>query len=402
VATTTRRRRRRNLTLHYLPLFAPRPNLRRRRRTAKKNLISLHDLPVFTPRPRAWSKRTTTEINLILFDLALFAPSPHTRCRLLLLLLLLRSLQRGALAEARRTLSRSSSSSSTALELDALGRVPAAVSAVEVVLLDGRAGPGARVRRAGPLVAVGQLVDVAVQVDATAVEALAVLLAGTPLAVIVVGLIGTARGPAVVVAIVTVVAVVSVPLAIAVAVAVPVAVTVSLTVSLPITVAMLTVAVVTAVAVSLPVTVTIMVAIPLPVSVAVADGGGAALREQDVGRAGLAVVTLTFGHGMAALGLIRVVLGAAAPHGTGTAAMRALTSVTMAVGAVTAALALLLGLVILLLEAADVLLKGAPSGVVGADGLEGGHMSKSAPNLLVSVIDADGGLHPLHVRAEVL
>jgi hypothetical protein len=370
----------------------------RRRRTAKTNLLFFHDLPVFTPHPRARSKRAMTKINLILLDLALFAPSPHTRRRFLLL----GSLQRGALAEARRTLR--SSSSSTALKLDALGRVPAAVSAVEVVLLDGRAGPGARVRRAGPLVAVGQLVDVAVQVDATAVEALAVLLAGTPLAVIVVGLVGTARGPAVVVAIVTVVTVVSVPLAIAVAVAVPVAVTFSIAVSLPVTVTMLAVAVVTAVAVSLPVpvTVTIMVPVPLPVSVAVADGGRAALREQNVGRAGLAVVTLTLGHGMAALGLIRVVLGAAAPHGTGTAAMRALTSVTMAVGAVTAALALLLGLVVLLLEAADVLLKGAPSGVIGADGLEGGHMSKSAPNLLVSVINADGGFHPLHVRAEVL
>jgi hypothetical protein len=79
---------------------------------------------------------------------------------------------------------------------------------------------------------------------------------------------------------------------------------------------------------------------------------------------------------MAALSLIGIVLGrAAAPHRTGTAAMRSLTSVTVAVGAVTTTLALLLGIVVLLLEAADVFLKGTASGLVGAYSLEGGNMS---------------------------
>jgi hypothetical protein len=277
------------------------------------------------------------------------------------------------------------------LELDPLGGV--LVAPVEVVLL-GRAGAGARVRRAGPLVAVGQLVDVALQ-DAAAVDALAVLLAGAPLAVVVVGVVRA--GTAVVI---SVVAVVAVSVTLALTVPVPVAVSLSIALPVPVPVTMIAIAVIAPIAFS----VTVVVAIPIPLAVpfAVADGGRPAIRKQDIGGAGLAIVTLALGDGMAALRLIRVVLWAAAPHRTGTAAMRSLTSVTITIRAVTAALALPLGILLLLLEASDVLLECAPPGLIGAYSLERGHVSQSAPDLLISVIEANRGLHPFHVRTEVL
>jgi hypothetical protein len=299
-------------------------------------------------------------------------------------------MERRALAAARGTvggatadgaLAAATTAAAATLELDALGGVPGAVAAVVVVLFGG-AGPRARVGGAGPLVAVGQLVDVAVE-DAAAVEALAVFFAGAAFAVVVVGLVGTARRAAVIVPVVAiaVVTVVTVTVTFAVpslAVRSPLAIAVSVT--LPVAVTMVTVAVVAAVTLSIAVTITVMVAVAIPVSFArVAHRGRAAsgrpaVREQDVGCAGLAVVTFALGHGMAALSLIGILLNrAAAPHRTGTAAMRSLTSVTIAVWAVTAA-TLLLGLVFLLLKPADVLLEGAPPGLVGAYSLEGGNV----------------------------
>jgi hypothetical protein len=76
--------------------------------------------------------------------------------------------------------------------------------------------------------------------------------------------------------------------------------------------------------------------------------------------------------------------------------MRSLTSVTIDIWAVTAALALFL-LVILLLEATDVLLKRTSPSLLGAHGLESGHVRKPAADLLVSIIHADWGIHAFHV-----
>jgi hypothetical protein len=299
--------------------------------------------------------------------------------------------QRGPLAAAGRAVGIAT------VELDSLGGV--LVAPLEVVLL-GRPGAGARVRRAGPLVAVGQLVDVALQ-DAAAVDALAVLLAGAPLTVVVVGVVRP--GTAVVVPMVAVVTItVSVTLALTLTVPLPVAVSLSIAFPVPVTITITVIAI--AVVAPIAFSITVMFAIPIPLAIpfAVADGGRPAIREQDVGGAGLAVITLTLGDGMATLRLIRVVLWAAAPHRTRTAAMRSLTSVTITIRAVTAALALPLGIFLLLLEPSDMLLESASSGLIGAYSLEGGHVSQPAPDLLVSVIDANRGLHPFHVRTEVL
>jgi hypothetical protein len=180
------------------------------------------------------------------------------------------------------------------------------------------------------------------------------------------------------------VAVVSFPIALPIAFTVPVAV---ITVSIPITVVA---------AIALALTLTVMIAVPVPIALSIADRGRSAIREEDLGSAGLAVVTLTLGHGMAALSLIGVVLWAAAPDRTYTAAMRSLTSITIAIWAVASA-ALFVGFLFLLLKTADVLFKGAPSGVISAYSLERGHMSKLASDLLISIIDADGGIHPFHM-----
>jgi hypothetical protein len=278
----------------------------------------------------------------------------------------------------------------------------------------GGAGPSCTTRgRSAGLVAIGELVDVPLE-DAPAVDAFPVLLATATLAVVVVGLVGKPgrRGPTVIVvapvigpAMIAVVAVpfavpfaltftVSLPIAFAVTITLTIAViatTVTLPISLPITVAIMT---------------AIMTAVPVPVSIPQrvdVRGHGPAIGQQNIsGAAGFAVVALALGHGMATLGLITVVLWAAAPSRTSSTAMRSLTSITIAVRAVTAAQALLLGLLFLLPKTADVLFEGAPAGFVRGYGLEGGDMSKTGFDLLVSVIDADWRLHPLHMRTQLV
>jgi hypothetical protein len=85
---------------------------------------------------------------LILLNLALLAPCADARRPLLLL-------RRGAASIAAR---RTVATIAVTFKLDTLGGVP--VPPVVVIFL-GRPRPGARVRRARPLIAVGQFVDIA-------------------------------------------------------------------------------------------------------------------------------------------------------------------------------------------------------------------------------------------------
>jgi hypothetical protein len=48
-----------------------------------------------------------------------------------------------------------------------------------------------------------------------------------------------------------------------------------------------------------------------------------------------------------------------------------------------------------------VLLEGTTSSIIGDYGLESGHMSKARSNLLISIVYADRGFHPFHMRTEV-
>jgi hypothetical protein len=331
-----------------------------------------------------------------------------------------------------------------------------------------------RARRCGwPLVAVRKLIDVPLE-DAPAVKTFPILFAGAAFAVVVVRFIALQTAPrerratAVVVAVAVAVAwawadtvaitvsvtfAVSVTLTITISLPIPVslaitfAVTFAVTITLTIAIAIPVVAIVPTITVpvTIPLTVTIAVTvaipipIPIPISVMVTvsvafpipipfaywgRGSAIAIRQQNVCRgAGLAVIPLPLRHRMTPLGLIRVTLRAtaapegrraAAPDGTGTAAMRSLTSVTISIcgsGAVAvtvatiaaaASLAFFFGLFLLVAEATDVLFKGAAAGLIRTDGLEGGDVGQAAADLLVCVVDGDRGIHPLHMRAELL
>lgn len=153
----------------------------------------------------------------------------------------------------------------------------------------------------------------------------------------------------------------------------------------------LTIAITNTVAVALTVTVT--------VAVSLADTVVSIIRstirgQQALGHAGLAEVALPFGNGLATVGFVRVVLGAAAgPCWTSTGAMRPLTpTLTVIRISTVSAPPLTLCFVFLLLKPAGMLVKRAATGLFGCHGLELLTLGQTRSDLLVSISDQNWGL----------
>jgi len=182
-----------------------------------------------------------------------------------------------------------------------------------------------------------------------------------------------ARGPAVVVAIV---------------VPVPVApVTVEIAWSFPLAISPISGTVTDTLALAVTVTVTVADALMTVVRSAIR-------RQEALCHAGLAVVTLPFCDGLATVGLVRVLLRAAAgPSRTSTGAVRSLTSALAMIRIPTVATpSLALCLVFLLFQPTYVLIKRGATGFFRRHRLKLWALSQTQLDLFVSVSDQNWGI----------